>query len=319
MLSREGKCDERVYLERDLLDLSGPRIGLSLFLKLCTWMSFLAALIAAWMITAPIIGRIAIMLFPSSSSHMIALVAVSIWHLTFLVFIGALIADYKFWRLRNAPNLSGVLAMLWSRERPLSPGCTRVRWRCVCGRKMYDDFTELRSGAAAELEEWLNDSMRKHAGSDSSNSQQTSILRSAASSIVGFSADEQTAESDISLQSPASQANTLLGSNGNAATALDVYLEKCWLLICGKSKRGPDSLLKQLDLSHTPSDKNLFVEIKKLYSKLRSTWGLRPFLRGVKTIRFVQVSSSLQSYLPGLTDHLVPGPQISSCRYSESS
>ncbi len=197
-------------------------------------------------------------------------------------------------------NFKMVLSIFGLGERPLAQGKTRVRWRCGCGRNMYDDFTELRSGAAAELEKWLNDSIRKHAGSHSSEPRQTSQLTSAALSNMGSSRDQQTAGSDISLQSLASQTNTLLVSNGNAASALDVHLVKCWLLVCGNSKRGPDSLLKQLDISHTPSDKDLFVEMNNLYSNLRSAWGLRPFLRGVKTIRFVQVTSSIRNHLLGV-------------------
>ncbi|KAL2040707.1 hypothetical protein N7G274_006686 [Stereocaulon virgatum] len=42
-------------------------------------------------------------------------------------------------------------------ERPLGQGRKRIRWRCRCGRKLYDDFTELRRGAANELERRLNE------------------------------------------------------------------------------------------------------------------------------------------------------------------
>ena len=177
-------------------------------------------------------------------------------------------------------------------ERPLGKGKTRVRWGCVCGCNMYDDFTELRSGAAAELEKWLNDSMRTHAVSEPSNPPQNANSGSAASQSAPNSGYQQTEESDIPLQPWASTTDTLPGSDGNAAIAVDIHLEKCWLLLCGKLKRGPDSLLTQLDLSSTPSDKKLFEDLKIFYSSLRNTWTLRPFLRGVKTIRFVQVIPS---------------------------
>ena len=158
-----------------------------------------------------------------------------------------------------------VLSMLGLGERPLGRGKTRVRWRCVCGRSMYDDITELRSGAAAELEEWLGDSVRNHAVSGSSNPPLSASSPSTASPRAGTSRYQSTAESDISLQPLAPSADTLPDSGGNAAIALDVHLEKCWLLVCGKLKRGPDSLLKQLDLSSTPSDKRLFDEMRELY------------------------------------------------------
>lgn len=189
-----------------------------------------------------------------------------------------------------------ILSVLGLGERPLAKGKTRIRWRCGCGRKMYDDFTELRSGAAVELERSLNASMRTHAVSDASHSSRNVTSVSTPSPSADNSGYQQTAESDISLQRLAPRANARVGLYGNAATALDVHLEKCWLLVCGKSRRGPDSLLTQLNLSHTPSDKSLFVEMKEVYSNMRNTWGVQPFLRGVKTIRFVQVSPFLPSH-----------------------
>lgn len=190
-------------------------------------------------------------------------------------------------------NLRSVLSRFGLGERPLIDGKKRVRWRCGCGRNCYDDFTELRSGAAAELEKWLNDSMRKHAGSSASNSQQSAALTSAIAPNAGSSGYQQTTESDISLKSLDPSADVLPASNMNAAVSIDVNLEKCWLILCGNMKRGPDVLLTQMNLSSTPSDKSLFDNMKSVYSNFKQSWTLRSFLRGVKTIRFVQVSPSM--------------------------
>ena len=186
-------------------------------------------------------------------------------------------------------NLRSMLSKFGLGERPLPDGKKRVRWRCGCGRHLYDDFTELRSGAAAELEKWLNDSMRKHAGTSASNSQQSATLTSAVSPNAGSSRYQPTAESDISLQSLGPSTNILPTSNMNTAVSIDVNLEKCWLILCGNMKRGPDVLLTQMNLSSTPSDKSLFDDMKSVYSNIRQPWTLRSVLRGVKTIRFVQV------------------------------
>ena len=201
-------------------------------------------------------------------------------------------------------NLRCMLSRFGLGERPLVDGKKRVRWRCGCGRKCYDDFTELRSGAAAELEKWLNNSMRKHAGSSASNCQQTATLTSAVSPNAGSSGYQQTAESDISLQSLGPSANVRSAWNMNAAASIDVNLEKCWLILCGNMKRGPDVLLTQMNLSSTPSDKSLFDDMKSVYSNFKQSWTLRSFLRSVKTIRFVQVSPSMYDYVQetGLTD-----------------
>ena len=188
----------------------------------------------------------------------------------------------------------------WSFNSPLSPfglgkcllegGKTRVRWRCVCGRKMYDDFIELRPGAAADLEKWLNHSIRNHAVNRASNPSQDYTLRSSTSSSAGASRQQQTAGSDISLQPLSWTESMMPDSDKNEAVTIDVHLEKCWLLICGQPRRGPDSLLAQLDLSSKPSDKELFDGMKKFHSGLRDTFTLQPVLKGVQTIRFVQAS-----------------------------
>lgn len=116
-------------------------------------------------------------------------------------------------------------------DRPLGKGKTRVRWRCVCGRNMYDDFTKLRSGAAAELEKRFNDSMRNKAVSGPYSSPQSANSRSPASSSALNSGNQQTKEK-ISLQPLASTADTLPISDGNVNVAVDIHLEKCWLLSC---------------------------------------------------------------------------------------
>ena len=189
----------------------------------------------------------------------------------------------------------------WSFKSPLSVfglgeclserGKTRVRWRCVCGRKMHDDFIELRPGAAAELEKWLNHSIRDHAVNRASNSSQDYTLRSSNASSAGVSGQRQTAGSDISLQPLSWTASTMPDSDENGAVTIDVHLEKCWLLICGQPRRGPDSLLAQLELSSKPSDRELFDGMKRFHSSLRNTFTLQPVLKGVQTIRFVQASS----------------------------
>ena len=198
-------------------------------------------------------------------------------------------------------NLRCMLSRFGLGERPLVDGKKRVRWRCGCGRNCYDDFTELRSGAAAELEKWLNESMRKHAGSSASNCQQSATLTSAVSPNAGSSGYQQTEESDISSQSLGSSANVRSAWNMNAATSIDVNLEKCWLILCGNMKRGPDVLLTQMNLSSTPSDKSLFDDMKSVYSNFKPSWTLRSLLRGVKTIRFVQVSLSTYNYVQETT------------------
>ena len=193
-------------------------------------------------------------------------------------------------------SFKSTLSALGLGECLLEGGKTRVRWRCVCGRKMYDDFIELRPGAAADLEKWLNHSIRNHTVNHASNPSQDCTLRSSDASSAGVSGQRQTAGSDISLQPLSWTASTMPDSDKDGAVTIDVHLEKCWLLICGQPRRGPDSLLAQLDLSSKPSDKELFDGMRELHSSLRNTFTLQPVLKGVQIIRFVQASFQIDRY-----------------------
>lgn len=59
--------------------------------------------------------------------------------------------------IRNLPDL------LRFREPEVQPGNVRVRWTCICGERLYDDFRELRPGAARELARRLDRSDRSQA------------------------------------------------------------------------------------------------------------------------------------------------------------
>ncbi len=64
--------------------------------------------------------------------------------------------------------------------------------------------------------------------------------------------------------------------------------ESRWLLVCAKDKKRPTTL-SQLDICATPSDKELFTELKKAYMGLRGKWTHILSLKKVQSIRFVQV------------------------------
>nr|AUW30880.1 putative transcription factor [Cladonia uncialis subsp. uncialis] len=63
--------------------------------------------------------------------------------------------------------------------------------------------------------------------------------------------------------------------------------ESRWLLVCAKGKKRPTTL-SQLDMCATPSDKELFMELKKAYVGLRGRWTHILSLKKVQSIRFVQ-------------------------------
>ena len=70
----------------------------------------------------------------------------------------------------------------------------------------------------------------------------------------------------------------------------DCDTESRWLLVCAKGKKRPTTL-SQLDICATSSDKELFTELKKSYTKFRGKWRQLLSPRRVQSIRFIQVSS----------------------------
>ena len=64
--------------------------------------------------------------------------------------------------------------------------------------------------------------------------------------------------------------------------------ESRWLLVCAQGKERPTTL-SQLDICATPSDKELFTELKKAYMALRGKWKHILSLKKIQSIRFVQV------------------------------
>lgn len=50
-------------------------------------------------------------------------------------------------------QFSNVTSLVY--QPPLKPGSRRIWWKCVCGQKLYDDYTELRPGGIVRLEELL--------------------------------------------------------------------------------------------------------------------------------------------------------------------
>ena len=72
------------------------------------------------------------------------------------------------------------------------------------------------------------------------------------------------------------------------AVVRDYDPESRWLLVCAQGKERP-ATLSQLDICATPSDKELFIELRKAYMALRGKWKYILSLKKIQSIRFVQV------------------------------
>ena len=77
-----------------------------------------------------------------------------------------------------------------------------------------------------------------------------------------------------------------------SANVIDIGPEGRWLLVCAQSRARPTSLT-QLDVCSAKSDRELFSELKRAYTKLRGRIGSYFSLRAIQSIKFVQVSKSM--------------------------
>ena len=201
----------------------------------------------------------------------------------------------------------------------LEKGKCRVRWTCVsnpsdtkvcinrtlqrCGRPMFDDFIERRPHAAKNLEKRLNKSAT--AGSETSQGQMW-VTASAAHNVstVMSASDPQSGKVNILPNTPLRSYEPFSQRRVEDSIDIDSELEPHWLLVCAKPKERPTSLL-QLDLCSTSSDKDLYQELRRKCTSLKSKFARILSLKRVQSIRFVQVSGKVCLLISRLCKELV--------------
>ncbi len=164
---------------------------------------------------------------------------------------------------------------------------------------MYDDYRELRPGAAKEFEEFLNGKIR-HRPSDIQREHTTSLK--AVDLIYPASRSEhptRTFSSGSTSSSPQAY-DPRPGYNQAVSTTIQCDPEGRWLLVCSQAKKRPTSL-SQINVCSVASDKELFGQLKRSYTSLRGKWPGLLSLRTIKSIRFVQVCFTLC-----LSDYIIP-------------
>ena len=165
-----------------------------------------------------------------------------------------------------------------------------------CGEDLYDDFVEKKPGAAAELEAFLNKVPQ------ASNISPKSSCPSSAVSNVFSPTDLSTPLSPITeWPSPVSPGSPKRFDFPTLAAQQDPagfvgnrdawgFGEPLWLYTCLSSDKGT-KMLRHLDMrpSRVQSDGDLALAVARTYSRARKGWHKTFSLRGVKSIRFVQV------------------------------
>jgi hypothetical protein len=169
----------------------------------------------------------------------------------------------------------------------------------TCGQDLYDDFVELRAGAAAAMEQELRESF--------STSSSTASPSDPVQDIPAPTGNSEDTNSSLSMPAahqpppsstpkgfpnsptmPVQMPAPGLQGRSTATTSAVRLPEARWLLICVQPPKLPTSLA-HLDLYFTFDDKKFFSTLKKSYAALKGKWHSWLSLKGVKTIQFVQV------------------------------
>jgi hypothetical protein len=162
---------------------------------------------------------------------------------------------------------------------------------------VYDDYIENRPGAAAELEAYLNRVPNQWPASPPS-----SHPSSAGGSVFSAGSNQSPLSSVTSWGSQASNSPTLwdhrdgskqqsrLASSNPYAMNLKSYIEPLWLYTCLNEGKWTTKM-RHLDVNNSKisSDKDLALALGALHNQVNRKWYKFFKLRGLVSIKFVQV------------------------------
>ena len=158
----------------------------------------------------------------------------------------------------------------------------RIRWRCRCGTMLWDDFRELRPGAAEDLRASLN------FHESTMNSQGTNNLAlggNVAGSVARMPVSSYAAASDQLSTVDAAEGGIMTAESPPSNTS---SLEAKYLLLCFKKPR--DTLrLYHLSVENVKNDFQLFQLLRQTYQTYRGLSGRLFSPRHVRSIAFRKV------------------------------
>lgn len=134
----------------------------------------------------------------------------------------------------------------------IAPGKVRIKWTCQCGKSLWDDYLELRPGAAADLQKQLDVNER------------------------------------IRVQSSSSEENANAVKTSRASSHMTEPVDKKFLLLCFR-KPGDAIRLYQLDITEVNNDVQLFRIIKNTFTTHQGLLGRLLFSRTIDSIAFRKV------------------------------
>ncbi|KAF8858277.1 hypothetical protein BDZ45DRAFT_743523 [Acephala macrosclerotiorum] len=208
------------------------------------------------------------------------------------------------WHLNRLNLFCKRFVDILSPEPPIPDGMSRVRWECVsfpgrfqtnrlkiglqaCGEALYDDYFELKLGAAARMEEdlrQLNHRTRspsdKVIGSKLGKAFQR-ILRSIQDVLASSrrTGEPVLVETELRYYSQGRSTRTPPPTSG------DIF----YLLMCHHDGIGAETTkLKQLDVSDVDTDNKLFQCLHDEYTLLRKRWWTWISLWSLQSIKFAK-------------------------------
>jgi hypothetical protein len=155
-----------------------------------------------------------------------------------------------------------------------------------CGASMYDDFIELRQGAAERLEKTLNEDYennRSDYSTHSSDSSFRSLKRSSTTALKSFLSLLGIEREQPGL--PQHELGILPGDSNSEGTS-STLPDPVWLLLC-HDEGVYASKLAQIKVSDYDSDQKLFCALRDEYTTLRGKWLSKISFRKLIDIKFV--------------------------------
>ena len=188
-------------------------------------------------------------------------------------------------------------------EPPLDRGKIRVRWTCKCGRRLWDDFQELRPGAAEDLRkkldyyEMMSTRLHQDIVGDAEGTH-SPLSRNPVSLPMQHLAYPPHITPNMHFMHHVGTPIRRMPATDTAPDPHDPRtLEMNFLLLC--FQKPSDTLrLFQLDLQHTTDDFELFKMLRETYRSHRGVLARMFSLRKVVSVNFKKVNeASWRKYL----------------------
>lgn len=212
-------------------------------------------------------------------------------------------------------------------EPSLASGKIRIRWTCQCGKMLWDDFEELRPGAADSLRIDLDSYKRASvtvskphsliSQAAGSNTPQIPPPVHTTASILGSASRASIRHTSALISSTYSEHNSGTSQASTAGATLSAASpDENFLLLCS-SKPNDTLRLSQLYVGNINDDVGLFRRLKEVYTEKRGTLTRLFSLRKLKSINFRKVHiCPLLELLPCIQSCLVRAAPPRARRYT---